>query len=396
MVLPGSDYPDASSGTDQPVLVLRSFVLALPLLFSLTGCAGPTVVLPTVSEAEVRSARSLLTSKHLQPSGAFASRNPVATVNAVWSRLRPSLVRVCERSFTPSGCAPSIASLRLQVVNDPSVNASVDGQGRIYVHTGLLAAAGTEAELAGVLAHEAAHALYGHVSKTAGNAAGGAVLGALVLGGLAATTCSSGDDCSAFVRDMTQSGLTVGSSVGALIYSPEMELEADQFAAYVIADMGYPPSDTIDLVIRGLRSGSSVASGPGPRFARYLRSHPADDRRLASLRAVAARIREGSTRPLLPGESWTDGLLVPPQSWFHGPSYGFGAAVSINTAIDAAAERGRYPTVRSYRVCRQLRASYSECPWWVGRKRSLFGLKCPNPVSLKRTIWDHCMVVPSP
>ena len=32
-----------------------------------------------------------------------------------------------------------------------------------------------------------------------------------------------------------------------------MEMEADQFATYVLAEMGHDPSQTLDLVIRGVR-----------------------------------------------------------------------------------------------------------------------------------------------
>src|SRR5688500_6760360 len=54
-------------------------------------------------------------------------------------------------------------SVEVVLVHDPSINAFVAGGQRIYVHSGLINAAGTANEVQGVLAHELGHITGGHV-----------------------------------------------------------------------------------------------------------------------------------------------------------------------------------------------------------------------------------------
>ena len=55
--------------------------------------------------------------------------------------------------------------ISIKVLKDPALNAFALPNGRIYVHTGIIAAAENEEQLAGLLAHEITHVLNRHAIK---------------------------------------------------------------------------------------------------------------------------------------------------------------------------------------------------------------------------------------
>lgn len=74
-------------------------------------------------------------------------------------------------------------SVDVVLINDPSINAFVAGGQRIFVHSGLINAAGSANEVQGVLAHELGHITGGHInrfSEGAGNATRITLLSALL------------------------------------------------------------------------------------------------------------------------------------------------------------------------------------------------------------------------
>jgi len=85
-------------------------------------------------------------------------------------------------------------SVDVVLIYDPSINAFVAGGQRIYVHSGLINAAGTANEVQGVLAHELGHITGGHVisgPQAASNAMKIQVLS--MLAGIAAALAGAGD-----------------------------------------------------------------------------------------------------------------------------------------------------------------------------------------------------------
>ena len=58
----------------------------------------------------------------------------------------------------------------IKVVNDPSINAFALPGGPMFIHTGLIAAAENEAQIAGVLAHEISHVALRHGTHQASKA----------------------------------------------------------------------------------------------------------------------------------------------------------------------------------------------------------------------------------
>lgn len=147
------------------------------------------------------------------------------------------------------------------VVNARDINAFALPGGPLYINRGTIEAAGSEGELAGVMAHEIAHIALRHGTAQATEAQsakfqlpaiGGAILGA-IIGGSVGSIISQG----------TQFGL----SAYFLKYSRDYERQADILGARIMANAGYDPRDLANMFQRIERQGG----GGGPE---WLSSHP--------------------------------------------------------------------------------------------------------------------------
>jgi predicted Zn-dependent protease len=154
---------------------------------------------------------------------------------------------------------------KFYVVDDGSINAFATLGGRVYVHTGLIAKASTEAQLASVMGHEIGHIVGRHglenVKKANryGTLAGIATIAGAVLGG--------------------QGGAGLGNLAGNLIlggklmkHSRDAEREADYLGLYNMNRAGYNTGGMVEMFqILGKISqsqpdtlGSIMASHPKP------------------------------------------------------------------------------------------------------------------------------------
>lgn len=117
------------------------------------------------------------------------------------------------------------------IIDSDEVNAFALPGGYVHVTRGLLALANSEAELAGVLAHEIAHVVARHPAQrysrtlTVG-------LGTAVLGAVAAAAGLPAD-----IADLT----AVGAQAYLQSYSREQELEADRLGGRYLRQAGYDP-----------------------------------------------------------------------------------------------------------------------------------------------------------
>jgi Zn-dependent protease with chaperone function len=146
------------------------------------------------------------------------------------------------------------------IIEDPTPNAFALPGGKIFFHTGILDLMDSEAELAGVLAHEIAHSVLSHSYKQIGESA---------LTGTAANVISSvlGKEAGAV------------SNVGGLIlgqkFSRDKEKQADILGLRVLDAAGYS-ADGLYNVMAKLKK----VSGGG---ANLLSSHPASEERMRYL-----------------------------------------------------------------------------------------------------------------
>ena len=170
---------------------------------------------------------------------------------------------------------------RARVVNAPDINAFALPGGYIYVNRGLIEAARTENELAGVIAHEMAHVAERHgteqVTKAYGAQAGVSLLGQLL----------GGKD-----RRLGLGEQLVGSlGVNALFlkFSRSAETEADRVGAQMMSRAGYDPMGmaTFFELLQ-----SRQRSNPGA-VQQFFSSHPAPANRAATTRALASSLGRG-------------------------------------------------------------------------------------------------------
>lgn len=161
---------------------------------------------------------------------------------------------------------------KFHVVRSPEVNAFNIPGGHVYVNTGLIAAAGSASELAGVMAHEISHGVARHGTEQLTR-----VYGLNILAGLAL-----GQDPKAYERILAQ---IVGGGAMAK-FSRNAEREADSLGVRYMARANYHPEGLARmferLIERRKRSPSSVE--------RFFSSHPVTEARVRDVRAMVAEM----------------------------------------------------------------------------------------------------------
>lgn len=150
----------------------------------------------------------------------------------------------------------------VQVFNSDQVNAFVMPGNRVGVYTGLLNIVENDDQLAAVLGHEVAHAIYRHANQRATRAA--AASAAVQLGGSVLAGGSNG----AVSADQVSALGSVAANLGVVLpYSRNAELEADLTGVDYMHGAGYDPRAAIRLWEVMEANGSA-------RTADFLSTHP--------------------------------------------------------------------------------------------------------------------------
>lgn len=158
------------------------------------------------------------------------------------------------------------------LVDDPkTVNAWCLPGGKVAVYSGILPVTRDEEGLAVVMGHEIAHALARHGSERMSQGLlaqlGGAALGAAMASKPAAT------------QRVAQEAYGAGATVGVLLpFSRAHESEADRIGLILMAKAGYEPGAAVAFWGR-----MAQASGGKDSTPEFLRTHPADDKRIAEI-----------------------------------------------------------------------------------------------------------------
>ena len=163
-------------------------------------------------------------------------------------------------------------------IRDPMLNAFALPGGFIGVHTGLVLAAQSEAELAGVMAHEIGHVTQRHIARMLAKQRESSVLalGALLLALLAARSggSSSGDLAQAAIV-----GTQAAMIQQQLNFSREAEREADRVGFQTLTDAGFD-SRGMEAFFGRLQSGTRIYESAAPA---YLRTHPMTVERISDM-----------------------------------------------------------------------------------------------------------------
>ncbi|HKY32428.1 MAG TPA: M48 family metallopeptidase [Candidatus Polarisedimenticolia bacterium] len=153
----------------------------------------------------------------------------------------------------------------VHVIDDPkTVNAFAAPGGHLYLYTGLLLAAENEAEVAGVMAHEAGHIAGRHIERQLVNA----------YGLQAVTMLALGQDAS-----MLKQLAAALAGTGILrAHSRSEEIEADEYGARYTAEAGYDPRALITFFEK-----LAEQAGDTPRALTWLSTHPTSQNRIENL-----------------------------------------------------------------------------------------------------------------
>jgi len=237
---------------------IRATLLAMAVCLSATGLFAQTVVKPPKNKytpqqdvqlgreaaAEVRKQYPIIQNDRI-------NRYLTTIGNRLVAAAPPDLnLSVYEYSFTP--------------VNLKEINAFALPGGPMFVQRGMFDAATSEAEVAGVMAHELAHVLLRHGTANAtkaqnpwlqiGQIAG--VVGGAVVGGSGGSAIAQGSQ--------------FGLGTFLLKYSREYEKQADLLGVQIMARAGYDPRALAHMFETIQRT--SATSGGG--LPRWLSSHP--------------------------------------------------------------------------------------------------------------------------
>jgi hypothetical protein len=162
-----------------------------------------------------------------------------------------------------------------KVVDVKEINAFALPGGPMYVNRGMLTAAHTEGEIAGVMAHELAHVALRHGTAQASKAqkyaigqAAGAILGA-IIGGTAGAVVARGSE--------------LGIGISFLRFGREYEKQADLLGAQMMARAGYDPVDMANM----FRTIEQQSGAGGPEF---LSDHPNPGNRITYITQEARSI----------------------------------------------------------------------------------------------------------
>jgi predicted Zn-dependent protease len=192
------------------------------------------------------------------------------------------VVDYLNRFAAPLVAAPAAGGLGFEffAIDDGSINAFALPGGFIGVHTGLIAAAETESELAGVLAHEIGHVTQRHIARMLAQQKQVSLvsMGALVLALLAARSNPQAAMGGAMLGDQL-------ARQNMLSFSREAEREADRVGYEIMRQAGFEVQGMVAFFNR-LQQASRFYESNAPA---YMRTHPLTGERIGDMQL---RIRE--------------------------------------------------------------------------------------------------------
>jgi len=171
------------------------------------------------------------------------------------------------------------------IVNEDSINAFALPGGPMYVHTGLLKAADSEAEVAGVLAHEMSHVALRHGAAQLGKQQTWGTLFGVLGAAVGAAAGGPNGECGLLCR-AGEAGAGIGGSSVLMKFSRGFERDADLNGARMMAAAGYDPME-LPRFFEKLQSKLGSAAAP-KGLTLWLSDHPATGSRIEY---VAADVR---------------------------------------------------------------------------------------------------------
>jgi predicted Zn-dependent protease len=197
------------------------------------------------------------------------------------------VTRVGQRIAQAVGNELPDAKWEFVVFESKDVNAFALPGGKVGVYTGLLELAENDSELAIVMGHEIGHVIARHGAERMSEAMVISGIGAL---GAAAVEAKSDDPKTRQLFEVAYGGATTLGRV--LPHSRSNESEADRMGAVYAARAGYDPRAAITFWQKMIvQKNSAENSGGGlGRISALMSTHPADDKRIADLKALMPQV----------------------------------------------------------------------------------------------------------
>jgi len=182
---------------------------------------------------------------------------------------------------------PAAKDFRIYLARIPEFNAMMFPTGFAVVFSGLLLRMRDEAQLAGVIAHEAGHFLRRHMIRSWRDEKRKTDLfsiGAMLAG-------VGGAGAGVYLGDYVQLA-QLGTILSLFSYSREMEAEADAMGIRSLAQAGYEPMamSTIWQQLIGEEEASARYRGKHRRKGSLFDTHPSEGTRMADLKADALEL----------------------------------------------------------------------------------------------------------
>lgn len=166
---------------------------------------------------------------------------------------------------------------RFKVVNASDLNAFALPGGFLYINRGVIEAAKTDGEIAGVLAHEIAHSALRHgtanASKAYATQQGLSILGSILGGKVGGGTAQIINAVGGF-----------GLNAIFLKYSRDAERQADLVGVQMMTKAGYNPADMASFF-------KTLQGTDKKKTANWLSSHPQTSDRIKAIQREAAVLR---------------------------------------------------------------------------------------------------------
>jgi len=159
-------------------------------------------------------------------------------------------------------------------INDPSINAFAMPGGYIGVHSGLIVAAQSESELAGVMSHEISHVTQRHIARQVYQSKQVSIA-AMVAMGLALLAARSSSQAAGAAIAATQAGAISAQ----LAFSRDFERESDRLGFEIMRKSGFDPRGMSLFFTRLQQSVRPYENNA----TEYLRTHPLTGERLTDM-----------------------------------------------------------------------------------------------------------------
>ncbi|HEY0444885.1 MAG TPA: M48 family metalloprotease [Allosphingosinicella sp.] len=184
---------------------------------------------------------------------------------------------------------PAARDLRVYLARIPEFNAFMAPTGFMVVFSGLLTRMRDEAQLSGVIAHEAGHFLRRHHIRGWRDMRRKSDAFAVLAMGAGVGGAAGG----VYLGDAVQLA-HMGTILSLLAYSRELEAEADAMGLKLIAEAGYDPLAMPGIwqqLIEEIEASAAMRRKRPRRHLSLFQTHPAPESRMVELRASAQEVK---------------------------------------------------------------------------------------------------------